>query len=108
MSSTSLTRTEKLTAYGATVGYDLSDWYIHLSYYLSAELDTDNDSVFKEGSEFQVDIGKKFKWGSVFVIPQIAYSSLSFKIRDNNGTEADVDSSSFGGIIPQIAFMYEF
>lgn len=100
--------TENITGYGATIGYDSSKWYIHFSYYLNAELDLDNDQVFKEGGGFQLDIGKKFKWGPIFVIPQIAYSDLSFKKYDNNGNEADVKSSSFGGFVPQVAFMYEF
>jgi hypothetical protein len=102
--------TEKLTAYGATLGYDAGGWLVHLSYYLSAELDlgTDNNRKYIEGSGFQLDIGLKFKAWSIYVVPQIAYSSLSYKTRDTNGTEVDVDSSDFGGIIPQVAFMYEF
>lgn len=108
VTSASGSRTESLTGFGATVGYDTPNWYFHLSYYLSAELDLDNDQIFKEGKGFQLDIGKKFKWGSIFVIPQIAYTDLSFDKLDNNGTEVDVDSSSFGGFVPQIAFMYEF
>ena len=103
-------RTEKLTAYGATIGYDAASWYFHLSYYLSAELDlgTDNNQKYIEGSGIQYDIGFKAKWGKIFIIPQIAVTDISYKKRDTDGTEVDVESSSFGGIVPQVAFMYEF
>ena len=44
-------------AYGLTLGYDTERAFYHLSYYLSAELDLDNDTVFKKGSGIQADVG---------------------------------------------------
>ena len=108
VATASTTTKEKSSGYGIVIGYDTTNYYIHLDYFLSADYDFDNNTVFKEGSGPQIDFGIRSKLGPGLLVLQIAYRSLNYKTRDINGTETTIDSSSLGGILPMIGYAYEF
>jgi hypothetical protein len=106
--SATLTRTEKSTGYGITLGYETNKYFAHLNYFLAGEYDFDNNVIFKEASGMQIDLGVKTRFYMFDLVLELAYRSLSYAKRDNNGNEADIESSAIGGIMPQIGLLYKF
>ncbi len=110
ISSSETTTKYKRTGYGPAIGYHMSKYFIHGSYFMSLENDRDNETIFKKGSGFQIDFGWLFKIGSNFSItPELSYRSFSYKERVvGDADPVEVESSADGEIIPQIGVNFSF
>jgi hypothetical protein len=100
--------TQAHKSYGYLIGYDGDRAFLHVTYYLNSSYTVAEDKILTGGTGFQVDWGVKLRTRYFYIVPQISYTSYTFKELDNDGTDFDVDSSALGGISPRIGLMVQF
>lgn len=101
----------KASGFGPTVGYKKGLWFVHGSYVLSGEYDSNTSTTdkYKNGTGLAIATGLLFPMGSVFNLgAAINYRSIKYGTYNNGTTDSTTTTATLTEMAPRVNLTFIF